>query len=177
MGAAWVRGGLFTPGDVIANLYSFGGMYGGFQYVNKAIENAPAPVVHLPLSSACPLDMVEHEIEAFGATVVIAPVFHITRLAAHISKSGRGPALSVRMILFSGESLSASVAATWREVFPARPSTRPCIRRSTAAGWPWCRARAPTPTTTGGPSTWPQRLFMPSCRVDPSLSYWPMMAL
>lgn len=117
MGAAWVRAGLLAPGDVIANLYSFGGMYGGFQYVNKAIENAPAPVVHLPLSSSCPLDIVEHEMEAFAATVVIAPVFHITRLADHISKSGR-PAFSVRMILFSGESLSASIAATWRKAFP-----------------------------------------------------------
>ncbi|KUI71342.1 hypothetical protein VM1G_07351 [Cytospora mali] len=117
MGAAWVRAGLLAPGDVIANLYSFGGMYGGFQYVNKAIENAPAPVAHLPLSSACPLDIVEHEIEAFAATVIIAPVFHITRLADHISKSGR-PARSVRMILFSGESLSTSIVATWREVFP-----------------------------------------------------------
>lgn len=118
MGSAWVEAGLLKAGDRIANLYSFGGMYGGFQFVNKAIEYAPAPVVHLPLSSACPFDLVEQEIQAFQATVILAPVFHITRLADQIRKSGT-PACSIRIILFSGESLSAALAATWRVAFPS----------------------------------------------------------
>jgi phenylacetate-CoA ligase len=118
MGTAWVEAGLLKAGDRIANLYSFGGMYGGFQFVNKAIEHAPVPVVHLPLSSTCPFDQVEHEIEAFQVTVILAPVFHITRLADQIRKSGK-PAHSIRVVLFSGESLSAAVAAIWRVAFPS----------------------------------------------------------
>ncbi|KAK3942535.1 hypothetical protein QBC46DRAFT_362540 [Diplogelasinospora grovesii] len=124
LGAAWVKAGLVVPGDRIANLYSFGGMYGGFQYMNRAIEEAPIPVVHLPLSSNCPLDQVQREIDTFQATVVMASVFHITRLANQITNSGN-PARSVRTILFAGEKLSNAVAATWQAAFPSaviRPS-------------------------------------------------------
>lgn len=128
-GNAWVAAGLVVSGDRIVNLYSFGGMYGGFQLANKAIEEAPVPVVHLPLSSTHPLDQVLQEIEAFQATALISPVFHVTRLASQISQSGGRPAPSIRMILYSGESLSPSVAASWRAAFP-NAVIHPCLYSS-----------------------------------------------
>ncbi|EEQ29155.1 hypothetical protein McanMca71_000802 [Microsporum canis] len=105
------------PGDRVANLFTFGGLYGGYWYAIALLQEIPIPLVHLPISGSQPLDKIVEEMEVFEATVILAPVFTIILLAEHLTKKGRSLD-NIRVIVFSGESLFEDTRPLWGTAYP-----------------------------------------------------------
>ncbi|KAM5473109.1 putative NRPS-like protein biosynthetic cluster [Microsporum audouinii] len=117
LGNSWVHSAHLLPGDRVANLMTFGGMYGGYWNAIATLEETPIPIVHLPITGAQPLEVMVAEIQRFQATVLLGPLFTLTRLADYLA--GKGLVLgNVRQLVFTGETLFEDIRARWKVAYP-----------------------------------------------------------
>lgn len=96
---------------------TFGGMYGGYWNAIATLEETPIPIVHLPITGAQPHEVMVAEIQRFQATVIVGPLFTLTRLADYLA--GRGLVLeNIRQLVFTGETLFEDIRARWKIAYP-----------------------------------------------------------
>ncbi|KAF6827215.1 amp-dependent synthetase ligase [Colletotrichum musicola] len=104
-------------GDVVANLFYAGDLYGSFLLHILSVYHVPGGAVQLPVAGHVGLDSMEHHLAEFAATVVLATVTTMSQLAERALAAG-STYPHVRLLLFSGEAFYDDQAGLLRAAFP-----------------------------------------------------------
>ena len=115
--AAMAQGCGFVPGDRIAHLSHFGGLYGSFSLFTTALMEMPVPHVHLPISREEPLENTIRWMFEFGATVLLSNPSAARKIAETFVKEGKTME-NLRLILYTGESVTKNLQSLLKKAFP-----------------------------------------------------------
>ncbi|KAK6834068.1 AMP-dependent synthetase/ligase [Apiospora arundinis] len=104
-------------GDLVANLFYAGDLYGSFLLHILSVYHLSPGAVQVPIAGHVSLESMEAHIVEFEATVVLATVTTMSKLAERILNAGKTHPY-VRLLLFSGEAFYADQTGLLREAFP-----------------------------------------------------------
>ncbi|KAK8113306.1 hypothetical protein PG984_013832 [Apiospora sp. TS-2023a] len=104
-------------GDLVANLFYAGDLYGSFLLHILSVYHLPSGAVQLPIAGHVSLESMEHHLVEFEASVVLGTVTTMTKLAERILGAGQTHPY-VRLLLFSGEAFYDDQAGLLRAAFP-----------------------------------------------------------
>ncbi|KAK8012846.1 hypothetical protein PG991_010221 [Apiospora marii] len=106
-------------GDLVANLFYAGDLYGSFLLHILSVYHLPsgAGAVQLPIAGHVGLESMEGHLVEFEAGVVLATVTTMCKLAERALGAGKTHPY-VRLLLFSGEAFYADQAGLLRAAFP-----------------------------------------------------------
>lgn len=115
--AAMAQGCGFVPGDRIAHMSHFGGLYGSFNFFNTALMEMPVPHVHLPIGGNETLENKVKWMFEFGATVLLSNPSTARQIADALTKEGRTMD-GLRLLCYTGESATKGLRALFAKAFP-----------------------------------------------------------
>ncbi|KAK1660187.1 AMP-dependent synthetase/ligase [Colletotrichum godetiae] len=104
-------------GDMVANLFYAGDLYGSFLLHILSVYHLPSGAIQLPVAGHVSLESMERQIVEFEATVVLATVTTMSQLSERILSSGKTHPY-VRLLLFSGEAFYDDQAGLLKAAFP-----------------------------------------------------------
>ncbi|KAL0934383.1 amp-dependent synthetase ligase [Colletotrichum truncatum] len=104
-------------GDMVANLFYAGDLYGSFLLHILSVYYLPGGAIQLPVAGHVGISSMERQIIEFEATVVLATVTTMSQLAERILNAGKTHP-SVRLLLFSGEAFYDDQAGLLKAAFP-----------------------------------------------------------
>ena len=115
--AAMAQGCGFVPGDRIAHMSHFGGLYGTFVFVIISLMELPVPIVHLPIGGNENLENAVKLMFEFDATVLFSNPSTARHIADNLIKEGKTMD-KVRLISYTGESVTKGLKAFFAKAFP-----------------------------------------------------------
>ncbi|KAF4806428.1 Phenylacetate-coenzyme A ligase [Colletotrichum siamense] len=104
-------------GDMVANLFYAGDLYGSFLLHILSVYHLPCGAIQLPVAGHVGIPSMERHIVEFEATVILATVTTMSQLAERILEAGKTHP-SVRLLLFSGEAFYDDQAGLLKAAFP-----------------------------------------------------------
>ncbi|KAK8100410.1 hypothetical protein PG999_010784 [Apiospora kogelbergensis] len=104
-------------GDLIANLFYAGDLYGSFLLHILSVYHLTPGAIQIPIAGHVSLESMEAHIVEFEASVILGTVTTMAKLAERILDAGKTHPY-VRLLLFSGEAFYADQAGLLREAFP-----------------------------------------------------------
>ncbi|KAK7963628.1 hypothetical protein PG988_010602 [Apiospora saccharicola] len=104
-------------GDLVANLFYAGDLYGSFLLHILSVYQLRPGAIQLPVAGHVGLESMEQHLVEFEATVVLATVTTMTKLAERILGAGKTHPY-VRLLLFSGEAFYDDQAGLLTAAFP-----------------------------------------------------------
>lgn len=104
-------------GDMVANLFYAGDLYGSFLLHILSVYHLPSGAIQLPVAGHVSLESMERQIVEFEATVVLATVTTMSQLSERILSSGKTHPY-VRLLLFSGEAFYDDQAGLLKAAVP-----------------------------------------------------------
>ncbi|KAJ0144852.1 hypothetical protein CTA2_1087, partial [Colletotrichum tanaceti] len=106
-------------GDVVANLFYAGDLYGSFLLHILSVYHLPGGAIQLPVAGHVSVESMERQIAEFEAAVLLGTVTTMSQIAERILLLGAGRTHPhVRLLLFSGEAFYDDQAALLRAAFP-----------------------------------------------------------
>lgn len=115
-GAGMVRAGL-RSGQMVANLFCAGELYGGFLYIESALHHAPVENVRLPIGCAAPNATIADLIVNFGIHVLAGEPMKLSAVAECLVQRGQ-VGESVELLLFGGDLMFADLRPILTRAFP-----------------------------------------------------------
>ncbi|KZL69865.1 amp-dependent synthetase ligase [Colletotrichum incanum] len=106
-----------SQGDMVANLFYAGDLYGSFLLHILSVYHLPSGAIQLPVAGHVTLESMERQIVEFEATVVLATVTTMSQLSERILMAGKTHPY-VRLLLFSGEAFYDDQAGMLEAAFP-----------------------------------------------------------
>ncbi|TEA15465.1 Phenylacetate-coenzyme A ligase [Colletotrichum sidae] len=104
-------------GDVVANLFYAGDLYGSFLLHILSVYHLPGGAIQVPVAGHVGLESMERHIIEFEATVVLSTVTTMSQLSERILGAGKTHPY-VRLLLFSGEAFYDDQAGLLKAAFP-----------------------------------------------------------
>ncbi|OLN81993.1 Phenylacetate-coenzyme A ligase, partial [Colletotrichum chlorophyti] len=104
-------------GDMIANLFYAGDLYGSFLLHVLSVYHLATGAIQLPVAGHVTLESMERQIVEFEATVVLGTVTTMSQLSERILNRGKKHPY-VRLLLFSGEAFYDDQAGLLKAAFP-----------------------------------------------------------
>ncbi|KAH9896364.1 hypothetical protein F4778DRAFT_794132 [Xylariomycetidae sp. FL2044] len=114
---AMAHGCGLIPGDRIAHMSHFGGLYGSFVYNTLAMMETPISVIHLPIGGNESTENTVKYMFQFGATVMMANPSTARKVADALTKEGKTMD-GLRLILYTGESATKGLRTLMAKAFP-----------------------------------------------------------
>ncbi|KAK1997320.1 AMP-dependent synthetase/ligase [Colletotrichum falcatum] len=106
-----------AQGDVVANLFYAGDLYGSFLLHVLSVYHLPGGAIQLPITGHVTLESMERQIIEFQAAVVLSTVTTMSQLSERILDAGKSHPY-VRLLLFSGEAFYDDQAPLLKAAFP-----------------------------------------------------------
>ncbi len=111
--------GAIDSGDVLANLFPVGNMYGSFIFTTRYIESCPTNVVQLPIASHVELSEIPQILQEFQANAIATVPTTLMNFAEHIKKNSPDfNFYQIKKIFFAGEPLFEDQRKRLKEIFP-----------------------------------------------------------
>jgi phenylacetate-CoA ligase len=126
---AMAQGCGLVPGDRIAHMSHFGGLYGTFVFFTLALMEMPQSLVHLPIGGNENTESAVKNMFEFGATVLMSNPSTARKIADALIKEGKTMD-SLRLIWYTGESVTKGLKSLFVKAFPNAslyPSVYGCV--------------------------------------------------
>ncbi|KAK6225186.1 AMP-dependent synthetase/ligase [Colletotrichum tabaci] len=104
-------------GDMVANLFYAGDLYGSFLLHILSVYHLPSGAIQLPVAGHVSVESMERQIVEFEATVILGTVTTMSQISERILGAGKTHPY-VRLLLFSGEAFYDDQAGLLKAAFP-----------------------------------------------------------
>lgn len=111
--------GAIEDGDILANLFPAGNMYGSFLFVTRYLESCPKKVVHLPIASHVGLEELPEIFKEFKPNVLATVPTTLMHMAEFFQKNVKDfDFKQIKKVFFAGEPLFDDQRERLKEIFP-----------------------------------------------------------